>query len=278
MTRYNDKERIKAFYEVISPYFATLWGEHLHHGYWIRGDETRETALNQLVEHLATIANIRPGSTILDVGCGMGGSSIYLARNYRASATGITISPIQVEMANEISAKQNVNAKFLLMDAEAMSFNERFDVVWSVESISHYQNKEAFFASATQLLNPGGTIAIIDWFKKENLDQADYARFIRPIERGMLAELDTMKDYERLIEANGLTITHTEVMNENCAKSWDIGLETLKNKILWRAAAENGLMFVRFLRAFRAMRAGFGSGKFVYGLVVARKPSNTSKH
>jgi tocopherol O-methyltransferase len=275
MTRYNNKKRIKALYDVISPYFATLWGEHLHHGYWIRGDETKETALNQLVERLARIANIRPGSKILDVGCGMGGSSIYLARNYQANATGITISPIQVAMANELSAKQNVNAKFLLMDAEAMNFNERFDVVWSVESISHYQNKEAFFASAAQLLNPDGTIAVIDWFRKENLDQADYARFIRPIEKGMLAELETMNDYEKHIEANGLKITHTEVMNEHCSQSWDIGLETLKNKILWRAAAESGFMFVSFLRAFRAMRAGFGSGKFVYGLVVARKPSNT---
>jgi tocopherol O-methyltransferase len=275
MSRYNGKKEIEAFYDAISPYFADLWGAHLHHGYWIRGDETRETAQNQLVEHLAGIANIRPGSKILDVGCGMGGSSIYLAKNYQARATGITISPIQVEMAKEAAAKENVNAKFVLMDAEAMSFDERFDVIWSVESISHYQNKDAFFASAARLLEPGGTIAVIDWFKKENLGQADYARFIRPIEKGMLAKLDTMQDYERLIDANGFEITHSEVMNENSARSWDIGLEVVKNKALWRAAAEHGFMFVRFLRAFAAMRAGFGSGTFIYGLVVGKKSPNS---
>jgi tocopherol O-methyltransferase len=277
MTRYNDKKGIRAFYDVISPYFRTFWGEHLHHGYWIRGDETTETAQIQLVEHLARMANVRPGSKILDIGCGLGASSIYLARNYKADATGITISPIQVEMANESAARQNVNARFLLMDAEAMNFNELFDVVWSVESISHYQNKERFFASAAQLPNFDGTIAIIDWFKKENLARSDYEKFIRPIEKGMLNELETMKDYEDLIEANGLKITHTEVMNENCAKSWDIGLEIVKNRTLWRVAVENGRMFVRFLRAFGAMRAGFGSGKFVYGLVVARKSSNANE-
>jgi tocopherol O-methyltransferase len=274
MTRYNDTKQVSAFYDFASHYFHTLWGEHFHHGYWIRGDETRETAQIELVERLARIANLRPGSKILDVGCGIGASSVYLAKNYKAIATGITISPIQVEMANELAAKQNVNARFLLMDAQAMSFNESFDVIWSVESISHYQNKEAFFASAGQLLNSDGTVAIIDWFKKENLGRADFDKFIRPIEKGMLCELGTIKDYEKLMEANGLKITHTEVMNENCARSWDTGLEVVKNKALWRVAAENGLMFVRFLRAIGAMRAGFSSGKFVFGLVVGRRVSN----
>jgi hypothetical protein len=87
----------------------------------------------------------------------------------------------------------------------------------------------------------------------------------------MLAELNTMEEYESFIRANGLEIRRTEVMNENCAKSWDIGTEVLKDKGLWKAAAQNGLMFVRFLKAFQAMRAGFRSGKFVYGLIVARK-------
>jgi len=271
MARYNDKKEIRALYDVTSPYFRALWGEHIHHGYWIRDDETREAAQIQLIDHLAKIAEIRPGSKILDVGCGMGGSSIYLAKNYEADAAGITISPVQVEMATESAAKQNVKAKFMLMDADAMSFDELFDVVWSVESISHYHDRERFFSSAAQLLKPDGTMAIIDWFKKANLDAAGYKRFIRPIEKGMLIELETMQDYEQQIKANGLKITHMDVMNENCARSWDIGLEIVKDKTFWKAAAEHGLMFVRFLRAFAAMRAGFNSGNFVLGLIVARK-------
>ena len=271
MTRHNEKKEIRALYDVTSPYFRAMWGEHIHHGYWIRGDETRETAQIQLIDHLAKIAEIRPGAKLLDIGCGMGGSSIYLARKYEAEATGITISPVQVEMAKESAAKQDVKARFLLMDADAMKFEELFDVVWSVESISHYHDRERFFSSAAQLLKPDGTMAIIDWFKKANLDTAVYKRFIRPIEKGMLIELGTVQDYEQRIKANGLKITHTEVMNENCARSWDIGLEIVKDKTFWKAAAEHGLMFVRFLRAFAAMRAGFNSGNFVLGLIVARK-------
>jgi tocopherol O-methyltransferase len=271
MTRYNETQDVSAFYDFASHYFRTLWGEHFHHGYWIRGDETRETAQNQLVDRLASFAAIKPGAKILDVGCGMGASSVYLAKNYNAVPTGITISPIQIDMANELAAREKVKAKFLLMDAQAITLDESFDVVWSIESISHYQRKDGFFASAAPLLKSGGTIAITDWFKKENLDRATNDKFIRPIEKGMLSELATMQDYAKWIEANGLKVVHAESMNEQCAKSWDTGLEVLKSKELWQVATKKGVRFVRFLSAIRAMRNGFSSGNFVYGLIVARK-------
>jgi tocopherol O-methyltransferase len=271
MIRHNDKEKVREFYDFVSPFFHALWGEHLHHGYWIRGDETRELAQIQLVEHLATIADIRLGLKILDVGCGIGGSSIYLAKHYQAAATGISISPIQVDMANQAVATGGVNAKFLLMDAEAMKFEELFDVVWSVESVSHYQDIGKFFAAAAKLLQPNGTLALIDWFKKENLNQAEYKKDILPIEKGMLVELGTMQDYEKMMKSCGLEIMHREVLNKNCAKTWDLGLDIIKNKMLWKLAAKNGSMLVDFLKAFRAMRSGFATGKFVYGLMIAQK-------
>jgi tocopherol O-methyltransferase len=271
MTRYNDKEKVRDFYDRVSPYYQDLWGMHLHHGYWISGEETKERAQIQLVEHLARLGGVGPGKKILDVGCGLGGSSIYLAKNYDADVTGITISPIQVEMARKAAAIDGANAKFILMDAEEMKFDESFDVVWSIESISHYPHKKRFFASAAKCTKSGGTLAITDWFKKEHLTQREYTRFIKPIEKGMLVEVDTMEDYTGLLRPNGLQVTHHEILNKHCSKTWDLGLDILKNKSLWRLAAENGPKFVDFLRAFRAMRAGFASGDFVYGLLIAKR-------
>jgi hypothetical protein len=45
----------------------------------------------------------------------------------------------------------------------------------------------------------------------------------------------------------------------------------IKDKSLWKVAVQNGSEFVHFLLAFKALRAGFSSGNFVYGLIVARK-------
>ncbi len=274
MPRSNEKHRIIEYYDIISPFSLSLWGEHLHHGYWIRGDESKEKAQLQLIEHLARLANIQSGSDILDIGCGLGASSLYLARHYDAAVTGITISSVQVEMAIQAAAREQLDAKFLLMDAEAMNFQKQFDLLWSVESISHYQNRQDFFAAAAKLLKPGGSFAIIDWFKKEHLTLPETRKFIDPIERGMFVELQVMDDYQQFLISNGLQIMHREVLNKNCAKTWDLCLDIVKNRSLWALAAKHGTHFLSHLKAFQAMRAGFASGNFVCGLFVASAISN----
>jgi cyclopropane fatty-acyl-phospholipid synthase-like methyltransferase len=152
-----------------------------------------------------------------------------------------------------------------------MKFDEPFDVVWSIESISHYPQREKFFAAAAQCLKPHGTLAIIDWFKRELLTKREYEKFVQPIEKSMLCELNTIDDYTEFLSSNGFQVLRCEVLNEHCAKTWDFCLDLLKNKALWRIAAENGSKFVDFLRGFRSMRAGFATGNFIYGLIIAKR-------
>ena len=76
--RPNDKRKIVEHYDMVSPYYRSLWGEHIHHGYWIRGDESKETAQLQLTEYLAKLANIPDGAEVLDIGCGFGASSLSI--------------------------------------------------------------------------------------------------------------------------------------------------------------------------------------------------------
>jgi len=276
--RVNEKRKIIEHYDAVSPYYSSLWGQHIHHGYWIRGDESKETAQNQLMDHLAQLADIQTGARILDIGCGFGGTSLYLAKKFNASTTGITISPVQVQMAKEAAAKTNLDASFLLMDAEEMQFAQPFDVLWSVESISHYHDPRKFFASAVKFLKPGGVFALTDWFQKENLSRADRKKFITPIEKGMMVELRGMNEYNEFLVASGLHVVHRQDLTLNCAKSWDIGLDIIKDKKFWALAAKLGVEFVTNLKSFYAMRAGFTSGTFVYGLFVAKLPENGLLH
>ncbi len=270
MLRTNEKHKIIEHYDVVSPYYYSLWGEHLHHGYWVRGDETKDAAQVQLIEHLARLANVKPGCRVLDIGCGFGGSSLYLAKNYDAIATGITISPVQVEMANRAAAKANLDAKFLLMDAEAMHFGQSFDLLWSVESISHFQDPQKFFVSAVKFLKRGGAFALTDWFQKENLSPTEKKKFIQPIERGMFVELHEMDDYADFLISSSLRIVHRQVLTPNCAKTWDLCVDIIKDKSFWALAAKYGADFVTYLKTFQAMRAAYASGKFAYGLFVAK--------
>jgi len=270
--RHNDKQKIVEHYDFVSPYYHSLWGEHLHHGYWIRGDESKEVAQLQLTEHLAELANVQAGSAVLDIGCGFGASSLYLAKKYKARATGITISPVQVEMARKAAVAAQLDARFLLMDAEALDFPLQFDLLWSVESISHYHDHRSFFANAARFLKPGSTFALTDWFKRAGLSPAQTRKFIEPIDRGMYVDLETMDDYESHLVAGGLQIVHRQDLTRQCAKTWDLGLDMIRGKFFWALATKKGKDFVNYLRAFQAMRAAYASGNFVYGLFIARKP------
>jgi tocopherol O-methyltransferase len=267
----NAKNKIIEHYDFVSPYYYKLWGEHLHHGYWIRGDESKEQAQQQLIEHLSRLAKIPRDAAILDVGCGFGASSLYLCKQFGATSTGITISQVQVEMANAAAASARANAHFCLMDAEAMTFEKPFDVLWSVESISHYQDRAKFFASAAKLLKPGGIFALTDWFKKPDLSHADTRKLIQPIENGMFVRLEEIGHYEEYLRLNGMEIVRREELTKHCARTWDVCLEIIADAAFWSLAAKQGRNFVRYLNSFRAMRAGFSSGAFVYGLLVARK-------
>jgi hypothetical protein len=87
-----------------------------------------------------------------------------------------------------------------------------------------------------------------------------------------------MNDYSDFLVANGLHVVHRQDLTLNCAKSWDIGLDIIKDKSFWSLAAKLGAEFVTYLKAFRAMRAAFASGCFVYGLLVAKMPKNGTNH
>jgi tocopherol O-methyltransferase len=272
MSSHNEKQRIIEHYDFASPYYRALWGEHLHHGYWKTGAETKEEAQVALTAHLAEAAQVPHGAAILDVGCGFGGSSIYLASHYHATVTGITISPVQAAMARQAANNANATARFLVMDADNITLEDQFDVIWSIEAISHFTNKPGFFIRAAEMLKPGGTVALIDWFKQEHLPAAQHRAYIKPIERGMLVELKTITDYVEMIRAAGLEVMHSSDLSEQCSKTWEISASLIKNRALWQLAGDKGVEFIRFLRSFGAMRRGFASGCFVYGMLIARSP------
>jgi hypothetical protein len=79
-----------------------------------------------------------------------------------------------------------------------------------------------------------------------------------------------MNEYSDFLVSSGLHMEHRQDLTVNCAKSWDLGSDIIKDKAPWSLAAKLGTGFITYLKAFRAMRAGFASGNFVYGLFVGR--------
>ena len=80
------KAAIRSHYDLATPFYRLLCGPHIHHGLWedatpSAGDASPSDAQLHLTNTLADLANVSRGSRVLDVGCGMGSSSIHLARS-----------------------------------------------------------------------------------------------------------------------------------------------------------------------------------------------------
>ncbi|KAL8923250.1 MAG: hypothetical protein Q9172_003192 [Xanthocarpia lactea] len=221
------KERIRHHYELASDYYYSLWGEHIHHGYFLDANDTKERAQVRLIELLLERSQLEKGSTVLDVGCGIGG---------------ITISGKQVEMATRLTKDQSQDgevcldgesmklgqgtARFIELDAETMGdfFAESgiFDCVWISEAMSHLPNKTLFFRNAFQMLREGGKLVVADWFRAEKLSEKEIGDDIKPIEDGMLLPpLCTPSEYAVLAEGAGLSVfSETFDISNEVAKTW----------------------------------------------------------
>ena len=152
-----------------------LWGEHIHLGFYPpnKNIDFREAKV-QFVHELVSwsgLDKLPRGSRVLDVGCGIGGSSRILANYYGFNVTGITISPAQVKRAKELTPYE-CKCNFKVMDALDLKFEEgSFDGVWSVEAGAHMNNKTKFADQMLRTLRPGGYLALADWNSRDLQNQ-----------------------------------------------------------------------------------------------------------
>jgi tocopherol O-methyltransferase len=137
----------------------------LHYGYKDARAKTFRQSLLRMNEVLMEMAGIKQGMRVLDAGCGVGGSSIYLSQRTGCSCAGLTLSEAQAVKARQWVAKKQLSH---LVTIEAASYmncghpDASFDVVWGLESICYAPDKAAFVKEAFRLLKPGGRLIIAD--------------------------------------------------------------------------------------------------------------------
>lgn len=268
---YNVTKKIQEHYDLASAYYKDLWGPHLHHGYYETGKESQRDAADNLVSFLLQKANFSRGAKILDIGCGIGTTSIRLAQQIGCKVTGITISPIQVDVATEAARSVKNKPTFLLHDANDLKLTDTFDGIWAVEVISHLSKRGEFFRRASKLLRSGGVYCEAAWLKDEGLSRVQQEKYIQPIEEGMLVDLPTLSEYKEHFDNNGLRLSYFEDVSRRVSYTWDACLQIARDRTLWRLAYEHSKEFVSFLRSFKAMRSGYKSGAFRYGFIVCEK-------
>ena len=153
----------------------------LHAGLYENGKESFEEALINMNKFVGRLLRLKKDSrmNILDAGCGVGGTSIYLGNKYpNATFTGITISKKQVELAERFASERNRNSNinFLLMNYMNTSFPDNyFDGAFALESVSYAPSKKKFLKEMYRIIKPEGKLVVIapfilkkdmNWFMK----------------------------------------------------------------------------------------------------------------
>src|SRR5215469_13478453 len=81
--------------------YRRYWGDHIHHGLFLTGQEDREQSQQLMLRHCAQRVGLRADMHVADVGCGHGATANLLVKEYGCHVLGLTISKAQLKLAQE---------------------------------------------------------------------------------------------------------------------------------------------------------------------------------
>ena len=258
------------------------WGEHIHLGHYGSPPKSKDfiTAKHDFVREMVRwggLDKLPAKTTLLDVGCGIGGSSRILAKEYDFDVTGVTISPQQVKRAQELTP-EDVDAKFAVDDAMALSFPDAsFDVVWSVEAGPHMPDKAVFARELLRVLKPGGVLVVADWNQRD--DRTVPLNFWeKPVMKQLLDQwshpaFSSIEGFSELLTETGLVAGEvvTDDWTQETLPSWidSIWQGVVRPKGLVLFGVSGLIKSLREVPTLLLMRLAFGAGLCRFGMFRA---------
>jgi tocopherol O-methyltransferase len=218
---------IVAYYDTAELDYRLVWrlGSQMamHFGYWDSSTKTLAAALQRENQILAEWAGIREPDRVLDAGCGVGGSAIYLGRRIGCRVLGITLSRSQVRRAERNAARSRVSelVHFEVRDFLATGFPDAsFDVVWAIESVCHAENKPDFLREAHRILRPGGRLIVADGFAVKTELSRDEAALMRAwLDGWAVPSIATAEQFRSDMQAAGFRVVREQDATENVLPS-----------------------------------------------------------
>ena len=200
------------------------FGRHVHWGYWQNpllangNDEDFAIAAENLTRNICDIADIRDHQSVLDAGCGFGGTIAYLNENFQCmDLTGINIDKRQLDRAEKlVSVAPGNKITFTEADACALPDDDiQFDRILAVECIFHFSSRERFFEQSQHLLKTGGSLTISDFIPATFFLPIAWLLSVQPIQKfsffGSCNIKYTLNKYKRLADRYGFELMASDI-------------------------------------------------------------------
>lgn len=281
---------IAELYDESSGMWEDIWGDHMHHGYYDSNSTSsisdHRTAQIRMIEEALRFAGVSDDplekpKNIVDVGCGIGGSSRYLARKYGAKCRGITLSPVQAQRAQALAAAQGLadNVSFQVADALEQPFPDgEFDLVWSMESGEHMPDKTKFVSELARVAAPGATVIIVTWCHRDLLPSEES---LKPEETALLKKICdayylptwcSTADYVKLLQSLSLQDIKAADWSEHVAPFWPA---VIRSALTWKGITSllrSGWKSIKGALAMPLMVEGYKKDLIKFAIITCRKP------
>ncbi|QSG02330.1 SAM-dependent methyltransferase [Natranaeroarchaeum sulfidigenes] len=206
-----DSDAVSGVYDELQDSHERMWDEQghrgLHYGYHDDDHDDPASAVENTTRVLATLAEIGPDDRVLDLGCGAGAASIWIAAERGAEVVGIDVNDGLLEAAREYARDSDVmdSVMFRTDDFYELSTveNESIDVVWGLEAFCHSRADDTVLEQIHRVLAPGGRLVVGDLFQRSrNLDDREANRLGR-VDDGFGVDVTRIDVFEAALADTG---------------------------------------------------------------------------
>lgn len=268
-------ETVASHYDDLDDFYREIWGPHVHHGFWEKGDEESSVATENLIKYLLKDVSLSERTRVCDIGCGYGETARFIARTYGLNVTGLSVSQKQIDFGNQIPTGGNVR----LFCRDWMNNKlpgDSFELALSIESSEHMPDLLTFFKEAHRVLVPGGTLKICAWLSKDDPQDAERKYLLEPICTEGRMHLSTVGEYQDLFRKTGFVQQKFEDITFNVKKTWTLCLLRCAQKFLTdrkyiRFMMKDPSKNKKFLISLLRIRLAYETRSMRYGIFTAIK-------
>lgn len=158
-------------YEVPTAFFSMVMGKHMKYSccYWDDNTPDLSSAEAKALEITCQRAQLREGMNILELGCGWGSLTMFMAQKFpSAHVTGVSNSSTQkLHIESQCKMRGITNVRIITADMNVFDINETFDRVVSVEMFEHMRNYQLLLEKISRFLKPDGKLFVHIFTHKE---------------------------------------------------------------------------------------------------------------
>jgi sterol 24-C-methyltransferase len=208
---------VNQYYDIATDFYEYGWGRSFHFAIRAEG-ETLEQSIARHEHYLALKLGLRPGMKVLDIGCGVGGPMMEIARFSGANITGINNNAYQISRGQRYVKQNNLDeiCRFQKADFLHQPFPDNSqDAVYAIEATCHSPSKVEIYSEIFRVLKPGALFACYEWCLTDKYDPSNPThRYIKKqIEIGDgLPDLDTTETTLKAVKEAGFEIIEAKDM------------------------------------------------------------------